>query len=64
MPERLRRFIQNEVTADNQENDGRPGFVPFTAHDFRDTAMTRAWDAGISGTSTGRRLLTAATGRR
>ncbi len=47
MPERLRRFIQNEVSAYNQENDGRPGFVPFTAHNFRDTAMTRAWDAGI-----------------
>ena len=46
-PERLRRFIQNEVSAYNHENDGRPGFVPFTALNFRDTAMTRAWDAGI-----------------
>lgn len=43
----MKRFIQNEVTTYNQENEDKPGFVPFTAHNFRDTAMTRAWDAGI-----------------
>ncbi len=46
-PERLKRWLQNEITAYNQENEGKPGFVPFTAHNFRDTAMTRAWDADI-----------------
>jgi len=24
-----------------------PGFVAFTAHNFRDTAMTTAWDADV-----------------
>jgi hypothetical protein len=43
----LKRWLQNEITAYNQENEGKPGFVPFTAHNFRDTAMTRAWDADI-----------------
>lgn len=46
-PERLKRFLQNEIIEYNTENDGKPGFVPFTAHNFRDTAMTKAWDADI-----------------
>lgn len=46
-PERLKRWLQNEITDYNKENEGKPGFVPFTAHNFRDTAMTRAWDADI-----------------
>ena len=46
-PERLKRWLQKEITDYNQENEGKPGFVPFTAHNFRDTAMTRAWDADI-----------------
>ena len=46
-PAWMKRFIQTEVAAFNHENKDNPGFVPFTAHNFRDTAMTRAWDAGI-----------------
>ncbi len=46
-PERLKRFLQNEITEYNKQNEGKPGFVPFTAHNFRDTAMTKAWDADI-----------------
>ena len=46
-PERLKRFLQNEIIEYNRLNNGKPGFVPFTAHNFRDTAMTKAWDADI-----------------
>lgn len=46
-PARLKRFLQGEIDAYNKENENTPGFVPFTAHNFRDTAMTKAWDAGI-----------------
>ncbi len=46
-PERLKRFLQNEIIQYNTENKGKAGFVPFTAHNFRDTAMTKAWDADI-----------------
>jgi hypothetical protein len=46
-PERLKRWLQKEITDHNRENEGKTGFVPFTAHNFRDTAMTRAWDANI-----------------
>jgi len=46
-PGRLRRWLQKEITRYSRENEGKPGFVPFTAHNFRDTAMTKAWDADI-----------------
>jgi integrase len=46
-PERLKRFLQYEIIEYNRLNNGKPGFVPFTAHNFRDTAMTKAWDADI-----------------
>jgi len=46
-PERLKRFLQNEVSAFCKAHEGEPGFRAFTAHNFRDTAMTRAWDCDI-----------------
>ena len=46
-PERLKRWLQKEIGRYNEEHEGKPGFVPFTAHNFRDTAMTRAWDCDI-----------------
>jgi hypothetical protein len=46
-PARLKRWLQNQVTDYNAANKNSPGFVPFTAHNFRDTAMTQAWDADI-----------------
>jgi hypothetical protein len=39
--------LQDEVREYNRENEGKPGFRRFTAHNFRDTAMTRAWDCDI-----------------
>jgi len=46
-PARLKRWLQNQITDYNDQNEGKPGFAPFTAHNFRDTAMTQAWDADI-----------------
>ncbi len=46
-PARLRRWLQHQVEAYNEENKGVPGFRPFTAHDLRATSMTRAWAADI-----------------
>lgn len=46
-PARLKRWLQDQVTDYNAANKDTPGFVSFTAHNFRDTAMTQAWDANI-----------------
>lgn len=46
-PERLKRWLQDQVTEYCADHAGQPGFVPFTAHDFRGTAFTRAWESGI-----------------
>jgi integrase len=46
-PKRLKRWLQQQIADYCQENKDVPGFRPFTAHNFRDTAMTRAWDADI-----------------
>ena len=47
-PERFMWWLQFEVTEYNRTLKNTPGFRKFTAHNFRDTAMTRAWDANIS----------------
>lgn len=47
-PKRLKRWLQQQIADYCEENKDTPGFRPFTAHNFRDTAMTRAWDANIS----------------
>ena len=39
-------WLQFEVTEYNRKNT--PGYRTFITHNFRDTAMTRAWDANIS----------------
>jgi len=44
-PKRLKRRLQQQIADYCEENKGVRGFRPFTAHNFRDTAMTRAWDA-------------------
>ena len=41
-------WLQFEVTEYNRTLKDKPGYRKFTAHNFRDTAMTRAWDANIS----------------
>lgn len=46
-PKRLKRWLQQQIADYCEENKDVPGFRPFTAHNFRDTAMTRAWDADI-----------------
>ena len=46
-PTRFKGFLQDEITAYTAENKDKPGFRAFTAHNFRDTAMTKAWDAEI-----------------
>jgi hypothetical protein len=46
-PSRFKRWLQDEVTTYNNTLSDDPGYVPFTAHNFRDTAMTKAWDADI-----------------
>jgi integrase len=44
-PRRLKRFLQNEVTAYCQTH---PDVRPFTIHDFRGTAMSTAKMAGVT----------------
>lgn len=46
-PVRLKRWLQNEVSEFCKAHEGQPGFRSFTAHNFRDTAMTKAWDQDI-----------------
>jgi hypothetical protein len=46
-PSRFKRWLQGQVTDYNQANVNKPGFRAFTAHNFRDTAMTNAWDADV-----------------
>ena len=44
-PQRLKRFLQNEVT---DYCEAHPDVRPFTIHDFRGTAMSRAKMAGVT----------------
>lgn len=47
-PERMVWWLQDQVTEYNHRNKDKPGFVPFTSHNFRGTAMSAAYEAGLS----------------
>jgi hypothetical protein len=46
-PERFAAWLQDAVDAFNDAHADEPGYRRFTPHNFRDTAMTRAWDADV-----------------
>jgi integrase len=47
-PKRLKWWLQDEITRYNKLNADKPGFVPFTSHNFRGTAMSTAIENGAT----------------
>jgi hypothetical protein len=47
LPVRFKRWLQSQITIYNKANENRSDFRSFTTHNFRDTAMTNAWDAEV-----------------